>query len=467
MSGYSGRTIKSLDHATGMGTDVIGARPSPVRRWAVRWADAIWLVADVLAGPQAPWRRGRYGIALTWALTRGLTVLLLVTAELSLTITDVQYYAGRIAELGPGTSVAAILREYPTPVVGLLYLPRLLTGNDVDRYVPVFVAMMLAFDAAFTALLARSRTRRQADSLTLWLAAGPVFGALAYTRFDSASAIVSGAALLLLARRPVLAGALTTLGAATKLWPALLIPALAARRPGRWRVVAGMLVTGAVVLALSLVTGGLDRLLSPLTYQSDRGLQIESVPALPLMALWSVFRDPWQVAYSRFLTSEVSGPGAALLVLLANLATLATVVFLLVLWWRAWRRPRLSVAAVGWLSLAATALLIVTNKVLSPQYVLWLLPLAAVAVAVARGPGARRWAAWLMVAGLLTHIEYPHAYLQIAATSWANPLGVLLLAARDAVLLGLAYEACRRAWRTTTPLRTSTSDTGGRRARRP
>ena len=82
-----------------------------MRRWAVRWADAVWLVADVLAGPEAPWRRGRHGIALTWTLTRGLTVLLLVTAELSLTITDVQYYTGRIAELGPGTSGAAVRRE--------------------------------------------------------------------------------------------------------------------------------------------------------------------------------------------------------------------------------------------------------------------------------------------------------------------------------------------------------------------
>ena len=96
-------------------------------------------------------------------------------------------------------------------------------------------------------------------------------------------AVLAGGALLAARRRPWLTGALTGLGAAIKLWPALLAGAFAVRRRGRGPMLGAFVGVGFGLAALSLAAGGASRLFSPLTWQSGRGLQIESVWATPLM----------------------------------------------------------------------------------------------------------------------------------------------------------------------------------------
>ncbi len=425
-----------------------------LRRLTSRTADGVWSVVELLVGSDAPWRRMRYGTAVTWVLTRALMLVVLLGPERTI-LNDVRYYAAHIAELGPGTGVSAILREYPTPVLGLLYPPWLTSAGSIDLYVAWFVTLMLALDGLVTWALARRRRGR--DAVTLWLAAGPALGPLAYVRFDLVAGVAAGAALLALHRRPAVAGALVTVGAAIKLWPVLLLPAVAAPRPGRVRVLLGALLTGALIGVASLVLGGWDRLLSPLQYQTDRGLQIESVPALPLMLVWSVAHGAWEVTFSRFMTSEISGPGDGLLLAAATLGSALALALMALLWWRAWRRPRpVSAETVGWIMLVSAGLFIVTNKVFSPQYLFWLSPIVVVLVVLAvRGDrGARRWASLLLVVGLLTQVLYPNAYVLITSGSWANPLAVAVLALRDVLLLGLTWDAGRRAWRGTATLRT-------------
>jgi hypothetical protein len=211
-------------------------------------------------------------------------------------------------------------------------------------------------------------------------------------------------------------------------------------------------VSGIAVVAATVALGGVDRLLSPLTWQSDRGLQIESLPALPLMVAWAFVRDPWTVEFSRFITSQVSGPGEQLLIGLATLATAAALVLMAALWLRAWRRGSLIGAeTVGWIMLTTTGLLILTNKVFSPQYLLWLSPVAIAMVAVAprADTGVRRFVVLLLSVGILTQLIYPILYLWVSGVYWANPLGVALLAIRDLALIGFVVYAGRRAWRET------------------
>ena len=100
-------------------------------------------------------------------------------------------------------------------------------------------------------------------------------------------------------------------GAALKLWPALLVlPLLGVGRRGT-RVAAGFGITGGGLALASLLIGGWERLVSPLTWQSNRGLQIESVPATPLMWLRAASEGRgWTVGLSRYNAYEISGPGA-------------------------------------------------------------------------------------------------------------------------------------------------------------
>lgn len=380
-----------------------------------------------------------------WVLTRLVTVLVLLTLERTI-MNDVRYYAAGIAEIGPASPISAVLREYPTPVLALLALPWLVSFTGIDTYVVMFVTMMLACDALYTWLLAR---RRAGTAVTVWLIAGPALGPLALTRFDVIPGMLAGAAVLYLSTRPRLAGAFITIGAAIKLWPALLLPALLTPRRTRWRVLAGAVLCGLVILAGSLAAGGWERLRSPLAYQTDRGLQVESVAALPLMLVWSVAHGQWQISFSRFITSEIAGPGDSLMLVLVTLASVAAVAFMALLWWRGWRAgPNISPTTVGWIMLTSTALFIVTNKVFSPQYLLWLTPIAVAVLAVTSRTdlGSRRFAVLLVLVGLLTQVIYPNAYVLVTEMSWANPVGVGMLAVRDAGLLALTWYAARRSW---------------------
>ena len=88
------------------------------------------------------------------------------------------------------------------------------------------MVFMLALDAAFTfALYRTARPDRTTCAIDFWLLFVLLIGPLSYLRFDVLPAVLAGGALLAARRRPWVTGALTGLGAAIKLWPALLIAA--------------------------------------------------------------------------------------------------------------------------------------------------------------------------------------------------------------------------------------------------
>ena len=419
-------------------------------RMVLAVVDPIARLLDRTLGAGSPWAGLAPGrrVLLGWLLTRAVMLAVLALTQQTV-VNDVLYYLANLEPLGDGGDLALVLDEYPFPVIGLLGLPWLVAGSSDLGYAVLFVALMLVVDAAYTWLLVRRAGGRQDAAVTLWLAAGPLMGPLAVTRFDIVPGVLAGAAVLLVATRPRTAATFVAIGAALKLWPAILLPALAAPRATRWRVVAAAVVAGLVIVGVSVGVGGLDRLLSPLTWQGDRGLQIESVAALPLMVLWSVAHDPWVVDFTRFITSEIAGPGDRVLIVAATVATVAAVVFMGVLWVRAWLRGRtVDAETVGWLMLTSVGLLIVTNKVFSPQYLLWLSPIAVAMVAVAprRDTGIRRFTVLLLLVGVLTQLIYPTFYLWISEIYWANPLGVALLALRDVALIGFVVYTARRAW---------------------
>ena len=406
---------------------------------------------DRLVGDGARWARLPQGrrVAVGWLVTRAIMLLLLALPEQTI-INDVTYYFDNLHSWALSGNFNGALHEYPLPVILLVGIPYPFSFGNHMVYDTLFVVMMLVIDAAFCRLLFTQGARRQTAAVTLWLAAGPMMGPLAVTRFDVVPGVLAGAALILLARHPRTAAVFVAFGAALKLWPAVLLPALAAPRATRWRVVVTTLVFAALVVGGTVAIGGPGRLLSPLQWQSERGLQVESLPALPLMILWSVFRAPWLVEFSSFVSQQVYGPGGHLMLQAATVATGLALLWMAVMWLRMWLAgDRITAETVGWMMLASTGLLILTNKVFSPQYLLWLSPVAIAMVALAprRDTGVRRFTVLLLLVGVLTQLIYPITYGWVVGIYWANPIGVLLLALRDVALIGFVIYAGRRAWR--------------------
>jgi hypothetical protein len=147
------------------------------------------------------------------------------------------------------------------------------------------------------------------------------------------------------------------------------------------------------------------------TQQQGRGIQVEAVAATPW--LW----DAWNfgqstVAYSpSIFTFEIMGPGTEIVasaLTVVQVLVLSAVVLMLV----AHRRSVTDGPAVsfGHALLVIVTLLIVTNKVGSPQFVAWLaVPL--VAIVMMKPTRATTILTSLIGAiAVLTHIVYPYVY---------------------------------------------------------
>lgn len=392
--------------------------------------------------------QGRRTIALRWVLSRALVLSVLVFAHESDVSGDVTYYARSLHQLTNGGSLRDTLQEYPLPVL-LVMLPQFLLGflNQV-AFTILFALSMLVVDAVFTGMLWRGDGRRRGDATNLWLWFVPAIGPLAYFRFDLVPAVLAGGAVLAAIRRPAVAGALTAVGASLKLWPAVMLPTFLIRRGGRWQVLAGFLATGLLIGGAALAAGGAARTLSPLRWQSARGLQIESVAATPLMLARMVHPvGTWNVRLSEYKAFEIFGAGSHLISQLTSVLTVLGGLLLVTLWWRTHVLGAPSAQTLGWLFLATALVVTVTNKTLSPQYLLWLGgPLAALAVRAPADHAVRTFGRVLLVASLATQLVFPVGYNALLKTHSLMPLVTLDLALRNGLLLWLTWYAVRQVW---------------------
>ncbi|WP_244246805.1 glycosyltransferase family 87 protein [Nocardioides euryhalodurans] len=234
---------------------------------------------------------------------------------------------------------------------------------DVQREATLYVVVNAAGLAALTLLavwfLAGVHRRRPWDAAIL--AVSPALALTGLVNWDLlAVALVAGAAWAWARDRPVLTGVLIGLGAATKLYPLLLLGAvlvicLRERRLPVFARVLGAAVAAWLLANLPAMLTGWEQWLHFWRFNSERGADLGS--------LWLVLD---QAAGTTTSPSTIN--------LVSWLFLAAWCAGVLVLGLRAPVTPRFAQLAF----LVVLGFLLV-NKVYSPQYVLWLLPLAALA----------------------------------------------------------------------------------------
>ncbi|RKR91985.1 uncharacterized protein DUF2029 [Micromonospora pisi] len=345
--------------------------------------------------------------------------------------------------------------QYPPGAAALFRSLRHIAGDSVHSYEITFFTLALVADLlVLLTLLRLARGEGLLLGAWAWAVVVPLLNLLTYARYDifaTASAVVALAATV---RRQVVAGAVLGIGALIKVWPAVL---LISARPfaGLRPVLSGFAVTlavlgGVLTLAFTEAWSGFTG------NQAGRGLQIESVGATPLV-LARLGDHTIDIRYVYGAMEFVDHPFVRPATVGLLVLTLLGLGFL-GLWWLAMGRRLVWSSTVGFdIALLAILMTVVTSRVFSPQYMLWLIGLAAVCL-TRRDTTQRVACALVMVATALTSALFPWFYAQVSTDpDWP---GTALLVIRNALVvaaLGIGFHTLTRGAVRTRP------DTGGTR----
>ncbi|WP_045876798.1 hypothetical protein [Pseudofrankia sp. DC12] len=439
---------------------------------------------------------------------------------------DVRLYAGWGTAFlhGHGLPVGDQKWQYPPGAILVFAIPALAQVLVRLPYRAGFPLFMLAVDAAVTAALGRARgpaagslpagpanSRTSGDpaekpapghreppgpGARVWLVGTTLLGPVTLARFDLVPAACAVAGLLLIVpagrraagRRAAgvagprfgAAGFAAAVGVLVKAWPAFLLialgrSALAGEAPvgaSPWRrlwsrplvraavgAAAAALVTGLLLVA----AGAGGDLLGFLGAQRARGLQLEAVPATVFVVI-RMF-GVGETAHYEYGSLQFGDPAARTVATACSLVEIAVVAVVASRWWltRPGPAPARGLAlTTGDRLLALLLVVLVTSRVLSPQYLVWVLAVAAAVVALGateppdgdlvadpaearRGADRRAALAMLLVVAAISQVIYPWRYNDIIE---GRPVTSLVLVARNILLLAACWRAVRViAWR--------------------
>lgn len=327
--------------------------------------------------------------------------------------------------------------EYPPGALVAFGIPAL---AEAVAYDTAFKVTQAAFAAgcvacvglALNALTPKPPPGRVAAATALAALAPFLLGPVSLVRYDLWPAFAVAAALAALVRgHPRVGLSFLAVAATAKLYPLALLPIALLYVSRRWgrreAAVGGAIAAGvgvAVVLPFLLIAP--EGLRYAVHWHLDRGLQLETVPGAVLAALDAAGFYAARLEFASGAWDFAGGAPDAL----AGLQSVALALSILAVTLLFARSSR-SAADLGVAAAAAVSLTLVFAKVLSPQYLLWLVPLVPLVAA------SRAFAAWSVFGGalLLTHAFFPSRYDDVVAF---EPLAVGILVGRNALLVALA-----------------------------
>lgn len=325
--------------------------------------------------------------------------------------------------------------EYPPGSVPA-FVPPALLSDSTDGYISLFAHEMALVLVASLVLVALTARRIFAGSRA-WLVPSLTFAVcaamlypVAVTRYDAVVALTLAVAVLCAAsggrRATFLAYASLGFGAAAKLVPALATLPLALVKPRAaipgFAVFFGVL---ALFFAPAAFLGG-GQFLESFAYHAERGLQVESLGSSVLMNLGFVE----EVAFA-FGAFEARGSGVELVGSLSLPVTGALLLVTALMMFGEYRAGRSLPGRFPRYAAALILAFMLGSKVLSPQYMIWLLPLVPLSATGLAGAGI----SLLFVAVCWTTSQiFPIHY---GALLDLNPPGPQLLLARNLLLVVL------------------------------
>ena len=331
--------------------------------------------------------------------------------------------------------------EYPPGALPMFAVPGLVSHGGHDQNVKpgfrrAFETLMWMCGAL--ALLAMAYTLRIVGGALwtplLFAALAPLaLGTVILSRFDLwPAALAVGGIAALAGGRFRLGHVLLGIGAAAKFYPGVLLPLAVAytwKLRGRREALVCLAVAVGVCAAVFVPFVALapDGVWHSFKVQLERPLQVESLGSAILLVSHNVFGFDL-VGETSHGSQNVAGGAAHVLAVLSSLVQAAVLVWI---WWTFARGPATAGALVRACA-AAVCAFVAFGKVLSPQFLIWLIPV----VPLVRG---RRglWASALLLAALsLTQVWFPFRYFRLSLDFEPGLSWVLLV--RDLALVALA-----------------------------
>jgi hypothetical protein len=274
--------------------------------------------------------------------------------------------------------------EYPPLSVPVLIAP-IYIGDSTQGFVDGFMWEMLAFDLAIVVLVALALpgdTRKVLSALGIYTVGALILsdvvldsslidiGPLILNRFDLVPSFFVLAAILARDRgRSATWSGLLSIGVAIKAFPLFLYPALLRGERNLRRVVVAGIIPLLLCAVAVLVTG--DEFGSAITYHTQRALQVESLAASPfeIAKVWGSSGISSGVGHGGF---EIHASGTTAARWISVVLGAGGYLWLVAVGWR-------SKASNLQLATALLTVLVVFAPVLSPQFLLWILPISACA----------------------------------------------------------------------------------------
>ncbi len=344
--------------------------------------------------------------------------------------------------------------EYPPGMLVLILLPALLTKNFSTFHFLFSLEMeaLLTLSVYFAVKTADRMKPGAGERALAWsLASLAALGVVAVRRYDACVSLsVSAAVLALAARRPALSGVAWAGGVIAKGVPIVLAPlalfwhVFQADVRGLVRAALAAALCFAIAAGLYFAIAG-SHYADAFLYHARRPLQFETFYGGALMFLQFFKPHVASLGYS-YGSENIVSPYEPVLRHVASIAPF--VAMLGVFFWAflRMRRARAEMDRFAVLLSASCACLVAfasLGKIYSPQYLVWLIPLGALA-SLRQGGRAGKW---MIAAFVLAQLEYPFLYSGLTEATY--PLIGAVIVLRNLALWIWVFFLLREPYRST------------------
>lgn len=328
--------------------------------------------------------------------------------------------------------------EYPPFALFFFILPRLLTTDywtfAVYFRIEVFIFILIGLFIVYS--IARRLGKTPWKMLAVYTIAIMAIGPIIAEQYDIFPAILTLLALYFFwLGRHKTSWALLTLGALTKIYPVFIAPVFLIYyfRNRQYRRIWSGLITAAVTslaVVLPLLVTGQGSILSLVTYHGQRGIQLESLYSSFLL----IAEKLGLISVRLELTFGSWNLVSPLADAVAKASTYIMGLFLLIAYgfiYTQIRPGKSQFTRLGAYALLVTAVGLVFGKVLSPQYLIWLVPF----IPLIFGPSRYTILVIMAATGILTYLIFPVFYMALMSTQ-IDLIAILFL--RNILLILLA-----------------------------